>query len=341
MGSRPGRRRRRSRGLSLARGSRAPGGDRDLPGRSRSPAAALVRARHCRSGLRRFGRPDEPERVVLDRGPATRPRPRPARGPERLRRAGARDSAARARGHEAGGRRRSGPRRPDGDPRSRYRLGRGRLGSHADRPMHRLQRGRSRVAVQQRRHRRSPALGPAWMVRSCLVRARPLRRRASSISTVPTARWQGSSRRRTMRPPFRVSPRNRSTHAASPPSTSSSRFLGTFAGNLALTFDARGGVYLGGGIVPRLLERIESSSFRERFESKGRFRSHLERIPTSVIVDPSAAALLGANQALEEPPRSRRRPSRRARATLRSGLPAVTRDRIRSSRVATSLKLSR
>ena len=81
-------------------------------------------------------------------------------------------------------------------------------------------------------------------------------------------------------------------------------FLGTFAGNLALTFDARGGVYLGGGIVPRLLERIESSSFRERFESKGRFRSHLERIPTSVIVDPSAAALLGANQALEEPPRT-------------------------------------
>jgi len=80
-------------------------------------------------------------------------------------------------------------------------------------------------------------------------------------------------------------------------------FLGTFAGNLALTFDARGGVYLGGGIVPRLLERIESSSFRERFESKGRFRSHLERIATSVIVDPSAAALLGANQALEEPPR--------------------------------------
>ena len=81
-------------------------------------------------------------------------------------------------------------------------------------------------------------------------------------------------------------------------------FLGTFAGNLALTFDARGGVYLGGGIVPRLLERIESSSFRERFESKGRFRSQLERIPTRVIVDPSAAALLGANQALEEPPRT-------------------------------------
>jgi glucokinase len=76
-------------------------------------------------------------------------------------------------------------------------------------------------------------------------------------------------------------------------------FLGTFAGNLALTFDARGGVYLGGGIVPRLLGRIESSRFRERFESKGRFRTHLEQIATSVIVDPSAAALRGANQALD------------------------------------------
>ena len=76
--------------------------------------------------------------------------------------------------------------------------------------------------------------------------------------------------------------------------------LGTFAGNLALTFDARGGVFLAGGIVPRLIERIGSSSFRMRFESKGRFRSYLERIPTKVIADPAAAALLGANQALED-----------------------------------------
>ena len=76
-------------------------------------------------------------------------------------------------------------------------------------------------------------------------------------------------------------------------------FLGTFAGNLALTFDARGGVFLAGGIVPRLIDRIGASSFRERFESKGRFRAYLGRIPTQVIADPSAAALLGANEALE------------------------------------------
>jgi glucokinase len=81
-------------------------------------------------------------------------------------------------------------------------------------------------------------------------------------------------------------------------------FLGSFAGNLALTFDARGGVYLGGGIVPKLIDRIGTSRFRERFEAKGRFRARLERIATRVIVDPSAAALLGANQALDDAPRS-------------------------------------
>ena len=77
-------------------------------------------------------------------------------------------------------------------------------------------------------------------------------------------------------------------------------FLGSFAGNVALTFDARGGVYLAGGIVPRLRERIGGSEFRQRFESKGRFRSYLERIPTRIIVDPTAAALRGANRALED-----------------------------------------
>jgi len=79
-------------------------------------------------------------------------------------------------------------------------------------------------------------------------------------------------------------------------------FLGTFAGNLALTLNARGGIYLGGGILPRLVDRIEASSFRSRFESKGRFRSYLERIPTSVLTDPSAVALRGANCALDSRP---------------------------------------
>ena len=59
--------------------------------------------------------------------------------------------------------------------------------------------------------------------------------------------------------------------------------LGTIAGNLALTVGARGGVFIGGGIVPRVLERFAGSSFRERFVAKGRYRDYLDRIPTAVI----------------------------------------------------------
>ncbi len=75
--------------------------------------------------------------------------------------------------------------------------------------------------------------------------------------------------------------------------------LGGFAGNVALTLGARGGVYIGGGIVPRLGERFFASAFRERFEAKGRFRSYLEAIPTAVITD-TLAALSGAALAVEQ-----------------------------------------
>jgi glucokinase len=75
-------------------------------------------------------------------------------------------------------------------------------------------------------------------------------------------------------------------------------FLGSFAGNVALTFGARGGVYIAGGISPRILNFLTESAFRNRFESKGRFRSYLERIPTSVIVHP-AAAFLGLRSLLD------------------------------------------
>jgi glucokinase len=76
--------------------------------------------------------------------------------------------------------------------------------------------------------------------------------------------------------------------------------LGGFAGNVALTMGARGGVYIGGGIVPRLGERFFGSRFRERFESKGRFRDYLAAIPTALITD-TLAALAGAAHALEQP----------------------------------------
>ena len=65
--------------------------------------------------------------------------------------------------------------------------------------------------------------------------------------------------------------------------------LGSVAGNLALTVGARGGVFIAGGIVPRLLEPMEESHFRECFEAKGRYRYYLEAIPTYVITEPYPA----------------------------------------------------
>ena len=59
--------------------------------------------------------------------------------------------------------------------------------------------------------------------------------------------------------------------------------LGTVASNLALTLGATGGIYIGGGIVPRLGETFLRSGFRERFESKGRFSGYVARIPTYVL----------------------------------------------------------
>jgi glucokinase len=68
-------------------------------------------------------------------------------------------------------------------------------------------------------------------------------------------------------------------------------FLGSVAGNIALTLGARGGVFIGGGIAPRFTDFLRSSAFRERFEAKGRMSSYLARIPTAVIVHPMPAFL--------------------------------------------------
>lgn len=75
--------------------------------------------------------------------------------------------------------------------------------------------------------------------------------------------------------------------------------LGNVAGNVALTLGARGGLYIGGGIVPRLGEWFDRSRFRERFEAKGRFRAYLQAIPTYVVLAADEAALLGAGRALD------------------------------------------
>ena len=75
--------------------------------------------------------------------------------------------------------------------------------------------------------------------------------------------------------------------------------LGGFAGNVALTLGARGGLFIGGGIAPRFADRFLASAFRERFEAKGRFRSYLAAIPTALITD-TLAALTGAALAIEQ-----------------------------------------
>ncbi len=75
--------------------------------------------------------------------------------------------------------------------------------------------------------------------------------------------------------------------------------LGSVAGNLALTFGARGGVYIFGGIVKNLGSIFERSAFRDRFEAKGRFRNYLAQVPSYVVVRPFAA-LLGASRLLHE-----------------------------------------
>lgn len=68
-----------------------------------------------------------------------------------------------------------------------------------------------------------------------------------------------------------------------------SAMLGTVASNLALTLGARGGIYIGGGIVPRLGERFVQSPFRTRFEAKGRLSGYLAAIPTYVVTHPLPA----------------------------------------------------
>jgi glucokinase len=73
-------------------------------------------------------------------------------------------------------------------------------------------------------------------------------------------------------------------------------FLGIFgseAGNLALKTLATGGVYLGGGIPPRLLPQLRGERFLAAMQNKGRFRDLMERIPVHVILNPKAG-LFGA-----------------------------------------------
>lgn len=73
--------------------------------------------------------------------------------------------------------------------------------------------------------------------------------------------------------------------------------LGSTAGDLALALGARGGVFIAGGIGPKIIDLLEKGPFRERFEAKGRFVDYMKAIPTHVILHPHTA-LIGAAVAM-------------------------------------------
>ncbi len=76
------------------------------------------------------------------------------------------------------------------------------------------------------------------------------------------------------------------------------RMLGTVASNLAVITNSFGGVYIGGGIIPKILNYFLKSEFRSRFEDKGRYRPFLANMPIFVIID-EFPAFLGASYALD------------------------------------------
>ena len=77
------------------------------------------------------------------------------------------------------------------------------------------------------------------------------------------------------------------------------RLLGAEAGNLALKLKATGGVYLAGGIAPKILPKLQDGTFAAAFVDKGRFRELLERIPVRVVLDVSTALYGAARYAAE------------------------------------------
>jgi glucokinase len=75
--------------------------------------------------------------------------------------------------------------------------------------------------------------------------------------------------------------------------------LGSVAGDFALSFGARGGVFISGGIAPRMADRLAASQFRARFEDKGRLRDFVKDIPTPLVLHPYPA-IIGAARELEQ-----------------------------------------
>jgi glucokinase len=72
---------------------------------------------------------------------------------------------------------------------------------------------------------------------------------------------------------------------------------GAEAGNLALKVMATGGVYIGGGIGPKILPYLQDGGFMDRFIAKGRYQSILANIPVKLILNPKSALLGAAHHA--------------------------------------------
>jgi glucokinase len=74
---------------------------------------------------------------------------------------------------------------------------------------------------------------------------------------------------------------------------------GAMAGNLALLMIATGGCYVGGGIAPKIIEKLKDGQFIKSFAAKGRFRSMLKEMPVHVILDDKTALYGAARKALQ------------------------------------------
>ena len=74
---------------------------------------------------------------------------------------------------------------------------------------------------------------------------------------------------------------------------------GSEAGNLALKFKATGGIYIGGGIAPKIVEKMKKPNFINAFLNKGRMKRLLQQIPVQVILNDRTAILGAAAYAMQ------------------------------------------
>jgi glucokinase len=74
--------------------------------------------------------------------------------------------------------------------------------------------------------------------------------------------------------------------------------FGAEAGNLALKMFTVGGVYVGGGIAPKILPKLKDGVFMRGFLDKGRYRSMLKEVPVNVILNPRVPLIGAAHFAL-------------------------------------------